>query len=440
VSITVIVIAVAIVALLALAFAMRKPALPSADDPGLDAASDTTESRRRDGEARPRPGAAQLDTGGEERLDGDAPHSAAPHSDDPRSADPRSADRRSDDGGRDMAITVMPEESSIGTGGPPSRTPTKRAKDVASLRKGLAKVRQSGGLFGRLKALLAGSKEISPSLVEEIEEILLTSDVGVKTTEMLLSELRDGLAKNERSDPDKVWAALRKRTAELLDVPGGGSLREHGRPTVVLMVGVNGTGKTTTIGKLATKLVARDKTVLLVAGDTFRAAAVAQLQAWGTRVGCEVFAGADNADPASVVFDAVKHGVEQRADVILVDTAGRLHTKSNLMDELKKIVRTAGKALDGAPHETLLVVDGTTGQNAVQQAQMFGEALDLDGIVLTKLDGTAKGGVVLAIAAEHQLPVRYVGVGERADDLRDFNATEFAEAMLGQGDDAAEAA
>ena len=264
--------------------------------------------------------------------------------------------------------------------------------------------------------------------------------MGVKTTEALLETIREGLDRNELDDTEMVWSALREQATSLLDISGGGPLRNFGSPTVVLVVGVNGTGKTTTIGKLATRLVAEDRKVLLVAGDTFRAAAVAQLRAWGKRVGCEVFSGKDGADPASVVFDAIEHGMDGDADIILVDTAGRLHTKANLMDELKKVVRTAGKALKGAPHETLLVVDGTTGQNAVQQVEMFSEAMGLSGIVLCKLDGTAKGGVILAIAAEHELPVRYIGVGERSQDLRDFDAEEFVEAMLGQGDDSAQAA
>jgi fused signal recognition particle receptor len=304
----------------------------------------------------------------------------------------------------------------------------------------MAKMRDTGGFFGRLKELFVGKKEIDPKLVEQIEEILITSDVGAKTAELLLAEIKEGLAKNELADSERVWAALRKRAAELLHLPQGGAVRDYGSPTIVLMVGVNGTGKTTTIGKLATKLHEQGKKVLLVAGDTFRAAAVQQLQAWGKRTGCEVFASKEGADPASVVFDAISHAVTEKHDVVLCDTAGRLHTKSNLMEELKKVHRTAQKALDGAPHETLLVVDGTTGQNALQQAQQFGEALHLTGIVLTKLDGTAKGGVVLAIAAEHKLPVRYIGVGERAQDLRDFDAEEFAEALLGPNDDAARAA
>ena len=323
---------------------------------------------------------------------------------------------------------------------PPPSPISKHRKDVKGLRKGLAKVRDSGGLFGRLKALFAGKKDIDPALLDEMEEILITSDVGVKTTALLLDELRESLDRSELKDAGALWSTLSARATQLVEVGGGGAIRNHGQPTVVLMVGVNGTGKTTTIGKLATKLAAQDKKVLLVAADTFRAAAVAQLQAWGERVGCDVHAGDDGADPASVVFDAIKRANEQSYDVVLVDTAGRLHTKSNLMDELKKVVRTCGKALQGTPHETLLVVDGTTGQNALQQAKEFGEALELTGIVLTKLDGTAKGGVVLAIASEHELPVRYVGVGERPQDLRDFDAEEFIEAMLGQSDEAAEAA
>jgi fused signal recognition particle receptor len=339
---------------------------------------------------------------------------------------------------RAAPVSVSVDESAAPK--PPPAPISRRKKDVEGLRKGLQKVRGAGGLFGRLRELFSGKKQIDPSVVDEMEEILLTSDVGVKTTSALLEDIRERLGRDELADVDKVWDALRERAAELLTRSGDGPIRNHGKPTVVLMVGVNGTGKTTTIGKLATKFVEDDKKVLLVAGDTFRAAAVQQLQAWGKRVGCEVYAGKEGADPASVAFDAIKKGSEDGADIILVDTAGRLHTKSNLMDELVKVMKTCTKALAGAPHETLLVVDGTTGQNALQQAQEFGEALDLTGIVLTKLDGTAKGGVVLAIAQEHDLPVRYIGVGERPQDLRDFDAEEFVEAMLGRSSDAAAAA
>jgi fused signal recognition particle receptor len=306
-------------------------------------------------------------------------------------------------------------------------------RDVEGLRKGLTRVREKEGFFGRLKALFTGSKEIDPQIVDQIEEVLLTSDVGVRTTEALLADIKDALQKKELADNDKVWASLREHAVKILSIGGGGiTLSAH--PTVVMVVGVNGVGKTTTIGKLATKLKAENKKVVLAAGDTFRAAAVQQLNIWGKRVGCEVVSGKDGANPGAVIFDAIQRAKETDADVVLVDTAGRLHTKTNLMDELTKVSRTMAKALDGAPHETLLVLDATNGQNAMQQAAMFKESLPLSGIVLTKLDGTAKGGVILGICAEHNLPVRYIGIGERAEDLREFVAEEFVEAMLGQGD------
>ncbi len=332
-----------------------------------------------------------------------------------------------------QAPTQLRSDKTTGT----DTTPTGRERDVAELRRGLAKMRDSGGFFGRLKDLFGGKPELDPRLVDEIEEILITSDVGAKTTSALLDSIRTALAKNEIADAERVWASLRGRAKELLDLPGGGSIRDRGAPTVVLMVGVNGAGKTTTIGKLATKFHDQGKKVMIVAGDTFRAAAVQQLQTWGDRVGCEVFASKEGADPASVVFDAVTRAVAEKHDIVLCDTAGRLHTKSNLMDEIRKVHRISQKVLPGAPHEVLLVVDGTTGQNAIQQAVEFGEALPLTGIVLTKLDGTAKGGVVLAIANEKRLPVRYVGVGERAEDLRDFDADAFVEALLGGSNEGA---
>jgi fused signal recognition particle receptor len=318
-----------------------------------------------------------------------------------------------------------------------ARAPRKR--DVEGLRKGLSKVREKEGLFGRLKALFVGKKEIDPAIVDQIEEILLTSDVGVKTTEALLAEIRDALSKNELADNDRVWAALHAHATRILSI-GGGGITLSAQPTVVMVVGVNGVGKTTTIGKLATKLKAEGKTVVLAAGDTFRAAAVQQLMVWGKRVGCEVVSGKDGSNPGAVIFDAIQRAKEIGADVVLADTAGRLHTKTNLMEELKKVARTMTKAEVGAPHETLLVLDATNGQNAIQQVAQFTEALPLTGIVLTKLDGTAKGGVILGICAEHNVPVRYIGIGERAEDLRDFNADEFVEAMLGQGTESTHAA
>jgi fused signal recognition particle receptor len=308
-----------------------------------------------------------------------------------------------------------------------------RNRDVEGLRRGLAKVREKEGFFGRLRALFAGKKEIDPQIVEQIEEVLLTSDVGVKTTALLLDEIKDKLDRNELADNDKVWDALRAHAAAILGI-GGGGIALTARPTVVMVVGVNGVGKTTTIGKLATKLKADGKKVVLAAGDTFRAAAVQQLKVWGKRVDVEVVAGKDGANPGAVIFDAIQRAKEIGADVVLADTAGRLHTKTNLMEELTKVARTMTKAMEGAPHETLLVLDATNGQNAMQQAALFKESLPLSGIVLTKLDGTAKGGVILGICAEHKLPVRYIGIGERAEDLRDFVPEDFVEAMLGQGE------
>ncbi|MCC6647015.1 MAG: signal recognition particle-docking protein FtsY [Polyangiaceae bacterium] len=307
--------------------------------------------------------------------------------------------------------------------------PTKPG-DVEGMRKGLAKSRGADGFFGRLAALVTGKKEIDAALLGEIEEVLLASDVGVKATETLTARVRDALSKNELSDPARVWETLRAEARRILSVGGGGVVLS-GKPTVVMMVGVNGAGKTTTIGKIATKLHGEGTSVMLAAGDTFRAAAVAQLEVWGKRVGVEVVKGKDGADPAAVAFDAVTKAKAAGVDVLLVDTAGRLHTKSNLMDELKKIGKSVGKAIESAPHETLLVLDATNGQNALAQAKQFKEAMTLTGIVLTKLDGTAKGGIILAIADELGVPVRYVGLGERADDLHEFSADEYVEALLG---------
>jgi len=314
----------------------------------------------------------------------------------------------------------------------PAAAPKPSRADVAGLRKGLAATR--GGFIAKLSALLQGKKDIDPAILERLEEVMLSSDVGPRTTQAILARLRESLARNELRDSDAVWAALRAEATRILGI-GGGAIRVHARPTVVLLVGVNGVGKTTTIGKLATRYSSFGKKVVLAAGDTFRAAAVQQLEIWGKRVGVEVIRGKEGADPAAVVFDATTRAKETGADLLLVDTAGRLHTKVPLMDEIKKVRKTIGKALEGAPHETLLVLDATNGQNALQQAAMFRDALDVTGIVLTKLDGTAKGGVVLGICDELHVPVRYVGLGERAEDLREFHADEFVEALFGRGEE-----
>jgi len=306
-------------------------------------------------------------------------------------------------------------------------------RDVAGIRKGLAKARAETGFLGRLASLFAGKKTLDPAIADQVEEILLTSDVGVATTHAILERLRGALARHELSSSQAVWDALRADALRILTLGGGrgGRIDTSHRPTVVFMVGVNGVGKTTSIGKLATKLKAEGKSVLLAAGDTFRAAAVQQLEVWGKRVGCEVVKGKEGADPGAVIFDAIQKAKDSGIDIVLADTAGRLQTKAPLMDELKKIARTMQKAMDGAPHETLLVLDGTNGQNATSQAKMFQDAIPISGIVLTKLDGTAKGGVILGICDELKIPVRYVGLGERAEDLREFVADEFVEALFG---------
>jgi fused signal recognition particle receptor len=310
-------------------------------------------------------------------------------------------------------------------------------KDLLGMRQGLSATRS--GFIAKLTALFSGKKEIDPAILEQIEEVMLTSDVGVKTTQAIVARLREALGKNELRDADAVWAALRAEATRLLSL-GGGKLTSKGKPTVVLMVGVNGVGKTTTIGKLATRLQGDGKRVLLAAGDTFRAAAVQQLEVWGKRVGAEVVKGKDGADPGAVAFEATSKAKETAVDFLLIDTAGRLHTKIPLMDEIKKVRKSIGKAFEGAPHEILLVIDATTGQNALTQAALFKEAIDLTGIILTKLDGTAKGGMVLGICDELKVPVRYIGLGERAEDLREFRPEDFVEALFGRDEDEAAAA
>ncbi len=310
----------------------------------------------------------------------------------------------------------------------PAAAPKASAKkDVEGVKKGLAATR--GGFIAKLKALFTGKTEIDPAILEQMEEVMISSDVGVKTTQAILARLRDRLDKKELGDEAAVWAALRAEAADILGLPGGG-LQVTSRPTVVLMVGVNGVGKTTTIGKLATRAKEENKKVMLAAGDTFRAAAVQQLEVWGKRVGADVVKGKEGADPGAVAFDATTKAKEAKVDYLFVDTAGRLHTKAPLMDEIKKVRKTINKAYEGAPHETWLVLDATTGQNALTQAAMFKDAVELTGLVLTKLDGTAKGGVVLGICDELKVPVRYIGLGERAEDLREFQADEFIEALF----------
>ena len=304
----------------------------------------------------------------------------------------------------------------------------RKERRLKKLRQGLAPTRS--GLFSRIGELFRSKKELDPSIIEDIEEVLLTSDVGAKTSDTLLNTIRNALDKNELSDPSVAWSSLKDAVSEILNVKSEPIDENIDKPFVIMVVGVNGVGKTTTIGKLATKYSENGKTVVLAAADTFRAAAVNQLTIWGRRANAEVVKSKEGADPSSVVFDAIKKAKESNADIVIADTAGRLHTQQPLMDELKKIHRVIGKAHETAPHEVLLVLDATTGQNAIQQVSMFKDTLSVTGLVLTKLDGTAKGGVIIGICHEHSIPVRYIGIGEARDDLRKFEVSDFVDALF----------
>jgi fused signal recognition particle receptor len=318
------------------------------------------------------------------------------------------------------------------------KTPAKKARpkeDLKPLGAALAKTR--GGFVSKLGGLLGGKKDLDGGILEELEAILFTADIGARTAERLLESVREKLKSRELTDGDKVTDALKAEMRAILDQAENTGLKVEGEtPRVFMIVGVNGSGKTTTIGKLAAHLSDDGRTVLLGAGDTFRAAAAEQLGIWAERTGAPIVSGKEGADPSSVLFDAVEKGKEDGVDVVLCDTAGRLHTKSDLMEEMKKVNRVLGKACPGAPHEVILVLDSTTGQNAIAQAKEFSGAVDVTGIILTKLDGTAKGGVVVGIVDELKIPVRYIGVGEQVGDLRRFDPEAFVDALF---DDAAAA-
>lgn len=297
------------------------------------------------------------------------------------------------------------------------------------LKERLAKTRSS--ITGRLDRLILGKKEITGDLLDELEEILFTSDLGVETTQVLIDIVQDKVARKALKDPAKLKSTLKEQILDFLTVPPADRRTPApGEPLVVMVVGVNGVGKTTTIGKAAALFKSKGNRVMLVAADTFRAAAIEQLEIWSKRVGAEFIKQKPGADPSAVVYDALEAALSREIDVVLIDTAGRLHTKKNLMDELGKVNRVAGKKLPGAPHETWLVLDATTGQNAISQAQMFNEALGITDIILTKLDGTAKGGIVVGICHQLKLPVRYIGIGEKIEDLRPFDAEEFVQAIF----------
>lgn len=296
------------------------------------------------------------------------------------------------------------------------------------LKKSLTKTREA--VTGRVEALVYGRSTVDEELYDELEEILIQADVGVAAALELVGHVRAVLKEKRWDDPTKLRPILREKMSEILAGEDRTALNLASRPSVIMVVGVNGTGKTTTIGKLAHLLKQDGKKVLLAAGDTFRAAAIDQIEVWGRRAGVDVIKQSEGSDPAAVVYDAARAAVARDADVIIVDTAGRLHTKVNLMEELKKIYRVLGREIPGAPHEVLLVLDATTGQNAISQAKLFGEATGVTGLVLTKLDGTAKGGIVVAIKRELEIPVKLVGTGEQIGDLAYFHTGEFVEAIF----------
>ncbi len=294
---------------------------------------------------------------------------------------------------------------------------------------GLSKTRHS--FTDGLASLLLGKKEIDDELLEEIETLLLMADVGMDATQEIINNLTGKVSRKELADSDALYTALKQELERMLEpVNNPLTIPEQDNPFVILVVGVNGVGKTTTIGKLARKYQTEGKSVMLAAGDTFRAAAVEQLQVWGERNDVPVIAQHTGADSASVIFDAVESARSKGADILIADTAGRLHNKDNLMTELEKVVRVMKKLDDTAPHEVLLVLDAATGQNALSQARTFSESVSVSGLALTKLDGTAKGGIIFALAQQLGINIRFIGVGEQADDLREFDADTFIEALF----------
>lgn len=300
------------------------------------------------------------------------------------------------------------------------------------LKEGLTKTREN--FVGKVEEVFTGRKKIDEELYEELEEVLIRSDVGVNTSLQLVEGLRKAVKERKISDPSELALVLQELIAELLGEEETLTSAKKG-PSIILVVGVNGVGKTTTIGKLANRFKKDGKRVIMAAGDTFRAAAIDQLEVWGERSGIEVIKHQEGADPAAVAYDAVQAAKSRSIDVVLIDTAGRLHNKVNLMEELRKVKRVIEREIPGAPHEVLLVLDATTGQNALQQAKQFQEVAGVTGIVLTKLDGTAKGGVVLGIRGETRIPVKWIGIGEGIDDLRPFVPKDFAAALFNRSDE-----
>ncbi|WP_341472776.1 signal recognition particle-docking protein FtsY [Anaerophilus nitritogenes] len=310
--------------------------------------------------------------------------------------------------------------------------PKEKLTFFAKLKKGLTKTRE--GIAGKVDAVLKSYKKIDEELFEEIEEILITSDVGVNTTMEIIERLKNLSKERKITESESLKGLLKEILIELLDKGQENEINIEPSPAIVLVVGVNGVGKTTSIGKIAHRFKSEGKKVLLAAGDTFRAAAIDQLEIWGNRVGVDVIKHQEGADTAAVIYDAIASAKARNIDVLICDTAGRLHNKKNLMNELGKVSKIVEREFGNATQEILLVLDATTGQNAIQQAKTFKEVTDITGVVLTKLDGTAKGGVVLGISAELGIPVKLIGVGEGMDDLQKFVPKDFVDALFGEED------
>jgi fused signal recognition particle receptor len=296
------------------------------------------------------------------------------------------------------------------------------------LKKGLSKTHE--GFINKVERLVLRRNRVDEELLDSLEELYIQGDIGPRTTMDLMDGLRKAISRGEVTSPESVFSFLRRQAEDVLAGSGGKLEFPEEGPAVILAVGTNGSGKTTTVAKLGCRLKQEGKKVILAAADTFRAAASEQLEVWGKRAGLDVISQQSGSDPSAVVYDTIKAAQARGCDVVIVDTAGRLHTTVNLMEELKKIARTAGKLVPGAPHETLLVLDATTGQNALAQVKLFHEALGLSGLVLTKLDGTAKGGVIIGLAREFEIPVKLIGVGETIEDLQDFDAASFVQALF----------
>jgi len=301
---------------------------------------------------------------------------------------------------------------------------------IDKLKKGLSKTHQ--GLVEKIDRLFLGKKTIDQDVLDELEAVLFAADLGVKTSSQLIEGVQQGLKRGDLKEPEKVKEFIKQEILRILK-SGEKSLHvdfSQPKPFVFMVVGVNGVGKTTTIGKIAHQYASEKKKVLIGAADTFRAAAVEQLEIWAKRVGADFVKQEKGSDPAAVAFDSIKAAKARGNDLVFIDTAGRLHTKVNLMEEVKKLKRIISRECPGAPHEILLVLDATTGQNAISQAKLFNEAIGITGIAITKLDGTAKGGIIAAITEELNIPIRYIGIGEGIDDLKEFNATDFVEALF----------